>query len=397
LKASPVLNIEEGEQVILTYSSVANKIKVFSAFIREGLEKGDAIWYAYPDEESETIRAKLKEYGIDVEKHEKDGALGLTSMKEYLMSNGKLDYEKAVVNGLNWWGEAKRKGYKHVRDIEDVGDFSFANGQWQKWITDYWLDPRWNNPSSEWILPDISPKQQLGVVFIPFVMGITAINVEHMIEQQVIELLKAFGEDVFEATRFIDLLQDINSFSRSIGLDHERLVGKEILLEYDPVSNYEKVVDRLAKESKANVEPIYVFTSTKSPIHTYLAGQPSIKFFLTSLSTSTPKSTSENTVVLPAKNAPLILDALSKVLETYKDANVCFVFDLLSNLLTTIGQEKTFTFLRHALDLLSSKKITSLFLLNTSAHETEVVSQLRSLFSNQLAYDKNGLEIVKTS
>jgi len=53
--------------------------------------------------------------------------------------------------------------------------------------------------------------------------------------------------------------------------------------------------------------------------------------------------------------------------------------------------------MHHALDLLSSERITSLFLLNTGAHDTEVVSQLRDLFSNQLAYDKNGLEIVKIS
>jgi len=102
-------------------------------------------------------------------------------------------------------------------------------------------------------------------------------------------------------------------------------------------------------------------------------------------------------MLLPAKNAPLILDALSKVLETYEDDNVCFVFDILSELLTTIGRERTFTFLRHALDLLSSKKVTSLFMLNTSAHDAEVVSRLRNLFSNQLAYNKNGLEVVKTS
>jgi hypothetical protein len=218
-----------------------------------------------------------------------------------------------------------------------------------------------------------------------------------MIEQQVIELLKAFGEGAFESTRFIDLHQDMNSFSRSIGLNHERLIGRKILLEFDPVSNYEKVVDRLAKESRANVEPFFVFTSSTSPIHTHLAKQLSVKFFLTSLSTSTPKSTSEHTVLLPAKNAPLILDALSKMLETYADANVCFVFDILSELLSTIGRERTFTFLRQALDMLSSEKVTSLFLLNTGAHDTEVVSRLRNLFSNQLAYNKNGLEIVKTS
>ncbi len=197
--------------------------------------------------------------------------------------------------------------------------------------------------------------------------------------------------------RFIDLIENMNLFSGSIGLDHERLVGRRILLEFDPVSDYENAVDRLAKESMANVEPLFVFTSNTSPIRRYLAKQPTIKFFLTSISTSIPKSTSENEVLLPAKSMPLILDALSKVLETYTSANVCFVFDILSELLTTIGREKTFTFLRHALDMLSSKKTTSLFLLNTSAHETEVVSQLRNLFSNQLAYDKNGLIIVKTS
>jgi hypothetical protein len=128
-----------------------------------------------------------------------------------------------------------------------------------------------------------------------------------------------------------------------------------------------------------------------------LANQSAVKFFLTSFSTSTPQSTSENTVVLPAKNAPLILDAVNKVLETYEDANVCFIFDILSELLSTVGREKTFTFLRYAFDLLSSEKTTSLFLLNTGAHDAEVVSRLKNLFSTQLTYSKNGLEVVKTS
>jgi hypothetical protein len=318
----------------------------------------------------------------------------LTSLTENFMSNGKFDPEKAVNDGLNRWAEAKRKGYNHARNIEDVGDFSFLKDQWQPYVTDYWLDPRWTDPNiSEWT----DSKEPTGVVYVPFLKEITAINVEHMTEPQVTELLKAFGSGTIAPARFIDLIEYIGLFSRSIDLDHERLVGRKILLEFDPVSDYEKVVDSLAKESMANVEPIYVFTSSTSPIHTYLAKQPTINFFLTSISTSIPKSTSENKVLLPAKNAPLILDAISKVLETHADANVCVVFDILSELLTTIGRDRTFTFLRHALDLLSSEKATSLFLLNTSAHKTEVVSHLRTLFGNQLTYSKNGLEIVKTS
>jgi len=393
VKVGSVLNLREGEMVVATYTSASEKMNFFSAFIREGLESGDAVVYTYPDDESDTVRAKLEEHGINVERHERKGSLLLDSQTRYYMSNGRLNLEKAVTDGLEEWAESKRKGYKHVRDIEDVGDFSFVNGQWQKWITEYWLDPRWDDPNvSEWI----KSKGGVGLVYDPFIMEITAINVERMTETQVTEILKTFGRGTLVPARFIDLIEDVDSFSRSIGLDHERLIGRRILLEFDPVSNYEKVVDSLTKESMANVEPIFVFTSSTSPIHTHLAEQPAIKFFLTSISTSTPKSTSENEVLLPAKNTPLILDTLSKVLETYADANVCFVFDILSELLTTIGREKTFTFLSHALDVLSSEKITSLFLLNTTAHQAEVVSSLRSHFSNQLTYDKNGLEIIKT-
>jgi len=393
LKAGSVLNLREGEAIVVAYTSAADKMKIFSAFIREGLENGDLVDYTYPDEESGTVRAKLKEYGIDVEKYEKDDTLRMASLTEYFLSNGKFDSEKAVIDGLNRWAEAKRRGYKHSRDIEDVGDFSFVNGQWQKWITDYWLDPRWEDPNvSEWV----ESEETVGVVYVPFLIEVTAINVERMTEPQVTELLKAMGRGTLVPARFIDLIENMGLFSRSIDLDHEQLVGHKILLEFDPVSDYEKVVDSLTKESMANVEPIFVFTSSTSPIHAHLAEQPAIKFFLTSLSTSIPKSSSENEVLLPAKNTPLILDTLSKVLETYADANVCFVFDILSDLLTSIGREKTFIFLRHALDMLSSKKITSLFLLNTSAHQTEVVSRLRNHFSNQLTYDKNGLEIIKT-
>jgi hypothetical protein len=399
LKASPAIAVTEGDEIVVTYTSAVDKMKFFSAFIREGLENGDQVTYTYPDEESETVRAKLREHGIDVEKYEAKGALRMENSTEGFMVNGKLDYKQVVTESIEWWVEAKEKGYEHVRGLEDLGDFSFCNGQWQKWVKEYWLDPRWDDPAtSEWVLSDVSPDPALGATMVPFLMSITAINVERMKEAEVAELLKALGGATAVLSHaFIDLIDHIGSFSEVMGLDHGRLVGRKILLEYDPASNYEKVVDRLAKESRANVEPLFVFTSNTSPLHTHLTNQTSIKFFLTSFSTSNPESTSENTVLLPAKNAPLILDSLNKVLETYEDANVCFVFDILSELLTTIGQERTFTFLRHALDMLSSKKVTSLFLLNTSAHQTEVVSRLRNFFSNQLAYDKNGMEVVKTS
>ncbi len=398
-ETASLLNLSEGDEILMTYTSAVDKMKFFSAFIREGLEKGDAVWYTYPDEESAIVRAELRKYGINVEKHEKNGSLHLTSLAEDFMSNGKLDYKQAVTDGIKWWNETKTNGYKHARGLEDLGDFSFVNGEWQKYITDYYLDPRWDDPeTSEWVHPDASPQQELGTVMSPFLIEITAVNVEHMKQKEVTELLKALTRaSVVPSHAFIDLFEHRDAFSKSIDMNHKRLVGRKILLEFDPASNYEKIVDRLARECMANVEPIFVFTSKTSPIHTHFADQPAIKLFLTSISTSAPESISENKMLLPANNAPLILDAINKVLETYADANVCFVFDILSELLTSMQREKTFMFLLHALDLLSSKKVTSLFLLNPGAHPTEVVSQIRGQFPDQLTFNQDRIRAVKIS
>lgn len=393
LKAARLLNIGEGEQIVVTYTSATDKMKVLSAFIREGLENGDLVDYTYPDEESETVRAELEKHGINVKKYEREGILILRSLTEQFMLNGVLDFQKAVNNGLNWWAEAKRKGYHHLRDIEDVGDFSFSNGQWQKYVTGYWLDPRWSDPNvSEWV----KSKEPGKVVYDPFIIDLIAINVERMIKTQVTELLKAFsGGKVLQKKFYIDLLENMDCFSRSIGLNHERLLGRKILMEFDPFSDYEKVVEDFVKESMANVEPIFVFTSRNSAVHKCLVKRSAVKFFLTSISASTPKAVSENEVLLPATNAPLILDAIDKVLETYVKSNVCFVFDIISELLTLIEPKKTFSFLHSALDMLFSEKVTGLFLLNTTAHEPEAISRTREFFRNLLTHDKDGLKVVK--
>jgi DNA-binding Lrp family transcriptional regulator len=394
LETGPVLGVEGGEVVIELYTSAADKMKIFSAFVREGLESDDAVWYAYPEEESETVRAKLEENGVDVEEYEKYGALRLTSLTEFFMPNGKLDYEKAVNDSLNWGTMVKRKRYKHGRSIEDLGDFSFINGSWQKFMTDYWLNPRWNDPTiSEWAVP----KESVGAEYVPFIMEINAINVEHISETQVRDLLKTIGGGKKPPTRFIDLLEYVDAFSKRIGLSHLELLGRKFLLEFDPTSGYETVVEDFVKESMANVDPIYVFTSATSTLHKHLAKNLAIKFFLMSISTSDIQPESENEVLIPANNIDLILESIDNVTKAYPKANVSIVFDGLSDLLSSLDPERTFTFLRHLLQTLSSEETSALFLFNTSAHYPKIVSRLRSMFYDQMIYRKVGLQAVKLS
>jgi len=381
------LNIKEGETAVVIYTSAVDKMKVFSAFIREGLENGDLVDYTYPDEEAETVRAKLKEYGIDVEKYERKGALVLTGLSEWYMPDGKFDKERVLRMEFEVRAEANRKGYKHYRALEDLGDFSFLDGQWQTY-TDYWDNPIWEIPSDTYTeLLD----------YTPFVIELTAFNVEGIGEAQLTEMFKAFWVGNPEYTVFIDLLEYTNAFSRLLNISHEKLVGRKILLEFDPTSEYEKIIDSLAKEAIANVYPVFVLTSPSSIIHASLAKQPAVNFFLLSTSTPTLESKAENEVILPAKNMALLTDTLNKVLDEYARTNVFMVFDKLSKLINLVGFDKTYKFLLDVVEMLHQTKMTALFLLNKSAHEPQVVSRIRGLFHNQLTYDKDELKVVKLS
>ena len=379
---SPI-RLKEGEVAVMLYTSAVDKLKVFSAFIREGLESGDRVDYIYPGEESETVRTKLKEYGVKVEKYERNGALSLRSLTEYYLPDGNFDKEKVIKKGLDERAEAKRKGYKHFRDLSDVGDLSFLNGDWQKYL-EYWEDPRWG------ALPGT------GIVYKPFIIELTVFNVERKSEGQVADLVKAFcGEG---RARLIDLIERADAFSKPLGLDHKQLVGRKFLFEFDPTSPYEKGIRDFVTEAIANVETTVIFTPKGNPIHSALSPQKNIRFFLLTQRVSVPTmGASETEMLLPANNLSLMLDALEKALNASAQGRVCLIFDSLSELIRSTGLEKTYKFVQYALEMLYSERLTALFLLTSSAHDPKAISTLRGLFKDQIAYGENGIQVVKLS
>ena len=105
---------------------------------------------------------------------------------------------------------------------------------------------------------------------------------------------------------------------------------------------------------------------------------------------------SKQNTLLPANNSSQLLDALNKVLKAYPEKNSRIVFDNLSSLIFFIGFEKTYSFLRYALEFLAIENGTSLFLFDPRAHDTKVTSASRSLFSYHIIYGKEGLRVVRT-
>lgn len=183
-----------------------------------------------------------------------------------------------------------------------------------------------------------------------------------------------------------------------MGLSHKQLVGRKLLFEFDPTSDYERVVQNFVMETIANVETTVVFTPRGSPIHSALSQERNLRFFLLTQRMSAPTMVaSETEMLLPANNSSLILDVFEKVLNASAQERLCLVFDSLSELIRSIGLKRTHNFLRYALEMLSPKNVTALFLLNSSAHDPKAASMLRGLFEDQLAYGEKGIQMAKLS
>jgi hypothetical protein len=211
------------------------------------------------------------------------------------------------------------------------------------------------------------------------------------------ELVDSFIEEFFRYRVTPNVKIRSNAFSESIGLTHEQLRGRKFVLEFDPSSHYEKFIQDFINEALVNGEPIVVFTRRGSPVYAHLRQQKGVKFFCMSQQISGPRIFSETEVHLPLNNTPLILNVFDKLLRSHPEQRVNLVFDSLSDLLLSVGFEKTYKFMMAAAEILAPVTVTAVFLLNRYAHDAEVKSSLIGLFGDQISFGKNGIETVKLS
>jgi len=211
------------------------------------------------------------------------------------------------------------------------------------------------------------------------------------------KLIKSFIEEFFihEIAPSTGVQQC--AFSKTFGLNHQQMMGKRILLEFDPASHYEKAIQNFATEALANLEPIVIFTRRGSNIHSSLREQKAVKFFCLTQQVSVPKEFSESEMLLPSNDTSLMLDVFDKTLKAHPRGVVNVVFDSLSDLVLSVGFEKTYRFMRYAVEMLATPRNIVLFLLNQNAHDPKVASSLRGLFSDQVYFGKEGIQTVKLS
>ncbi len=221
---------------------------------------------------------------------------------------------------------------------------------------------------------------------------IWALNVEEA-ESGTLEAIR----EANPAARIRDLALQQDSFSKLFSTKHSSLPGNRILLEYDPVCNFESVVQRFAKEFQANVEPIAIFTSMGSPMFNRLREQRSLRLFTFSAKTSTPSKVTDEHVLLPERDTSLLLDAVDKLLQSNRGRLIGLVFDVFTDLILVHGFEKAYGILSSVVEMTESESAMALVLINYAALEERSLNGIRGLFRIQAKFDSEGFKVIRST
>lgn len=183
-----------------------------------------------------------------------------------------------------------------------------------------------------------------------------------------------------------------NEFSEKFGMTHRQMVGKKMLLEIDPTSDYHKCLLRFAFEAKSNNEPLFIFTNKNSTLHSALSGVENANFRLLTSGTSFSQHIDDMETLLPATDLSVVLTAFDEIKRgDEKPKNV--LFDNFSDVILRCGFPKAYAFMCSLLETISSSKVTALLVFNPTAHDQTISSSVRGLIKNQLAYAKSGPKV----
>jgi hypothetical protein len=197
------------------------------------------------------------------------------------------------------------------------------------------------------------------------------------------------------SARVIDLAMQQDTFSNLLTLKHQAILGDRFLLEYEPTSDYEEIVQKFVREFQANVESVAIFTSAGSPIYRTFRNQRNISLFSFSTKTSSPARVSDEQVLLPERDTSLLLDAVDKLIRALSGKRIGIVFDVFTDIILSQGFDKAYGVLSSVVEMTESEVASILVLINYGALEPRVLGAVQGLFQSQLRFNFEGLKVIR--
>jgi hypothetical protein len=169
--------------------------------------------------------------------------------------------------------------------------------------------------------------------------------------------------------------EDLNAFSEAFGLTHDRLIRREILFEYNPKYLYEPYVAKAVQEIYANTERCVLLLRPASGIVSQIPMLENVKLIpVVTMGAKPGESVSFNDVTQ-------MINAVNKSLDS--EMHTWVILDV-SDMILSTSMDQAYAFARHAIELISSKDGSAIFLLNEPAHERSVKTAFEGLFSTIL-------------
>ena len=188
-------------------------------------------------------------------------------------------------------------------------------------------------------------------------------------------LTKPFTKETLlsEVAKFISAAK-AGKFSNQLGMDHKQLLGRKILVEFDPRTDYERVVRDFTLECVSHGEKTIILSREGSVIRQVLQSEMNIEFM---------------------ELDPTI--KFSSLLSDNEGRSLSLVLDNLTDLSLSRSEEVAYKFTQNSLLVLAEQRVTAIFLVNPLAHNEKSIASLRGLFSNQLTYENHCLKFVRSA
>ena len=210
---------------------------------------------------------------------------------------------------------------------------------------------------------------------------------------QVADFLQKNGD-----VELVNLSEASDPFSTLVNLDHPKIEGSKILLEYSSNSNFEDLVKKFFDEGIANAEMCTLFTSKSSKLYRALKGKRMVRIVAASSLVSAPDETPDGEIQIPDKELGLVTSLVTDLFENNKSVALSFVFDSITELIRGERWEQVYSGIKQLIELLSPSTVTAIFLVNKETTEERFLGALRGLFSVQMRLDDTegqALRVVK--
>jgi len=199
---------------------------------------------------------------------------------------------------------------------------------------------------------------------------------------QVAEFLQKNGD-----VELVNLSEASDPFSTLVNLDHPKIEGSKILLEYSSNANFEDLVKKFFDEGIANAEMCALFTSKSSKLYRALKGKRMVRIVAASSLVSAPDESPDGEIQIPDKELGLVTSLVTDFFENNMSVALSFVFDSITELIRGERWEQVYSGIKQLIELLSPSIVTAIFLVNTETTDARFLGALRGLFSVQMRLD----------